>query len=327
MSQPFSRDEQYLARMMFVIKLLKANNQGFQQLFWSVMRAKHGQDFVDVRPQGRIGDGGNDGYLPADGHYYQVYGPIEPDEKVYEAAGKLREDFEKLRASWDRHTPIRGYSFVFNDKYEGTFTRIAQALSDIEASYPAVRCRPFTAAILEDVFMSLDADRMQSVLGAMLPDPSKIVRVDYGALRDVVTHIMSSPVNAAPTRFGDLPDLDEKIRLNNLCSAWADAIRGGARRAGHVDGYFSKNSTYTKQTLRDHVAEMYRRAREVSLSMPAPPLGINREDIAFAELREKMLPNATVAAEAAVDILIGYYFEACDVFESPTDEDHADAPP
>ena len=214
-----TRDELLIARVLFINRLLRANNQAFQQLFWTVMRARHNQDFVEIRPQGRLGDGGNDGFLPADGHYFQVYGPVDPKEKVTEAAEKLASDFEKLKNSWHPTTPIQAYSFVFNDKYEGTFKEIALALGEIEKTNPSVKCRPFTAGHLEDVFVSLPEERVHGVLGTILPDPARIIRVDYGVLKEVVTHIMQSPSKAVTTRFGDLPELGEKIRLNNLCSA------------------------------------------------------------------------------------------------------------
>ena len=140
-----NKDENFLARILFANRLLRANNTAFQQLFWAVLRAKHGQDFVEVRPQGAIGDGGNDGYLPGDGHYFQVYGPIDPSAKVEYAAGKLSDDFQKVLSSWNQITAMKTYSFVFNDKYEGTYTRIAQALGKIELANPLIKCRPYTA--------------------------------------------------------------------------------------------------------------------------------------------------------------------------------------
>jgi hypothetical protein len=322
MDQAMTRDERYIARVLFVNQLLKANGQAFQHFFWAIMRAKHGQNFIEIRPQGQHGDGGNDGYLPAEGHYYQVYGPIDPQEKVTEGAEKLLEDFEKLKNSWHLNTPIQAYSFVFNDKYQGTFSKIGQALGEIERANPLVKCRPFSAGHLEDIFMALSEDRISAVLGTHLPDPAKITRLDYGVLKEVIAHIMTSSARAAPTRFGDLPELSEKIRLNNLCSAWGDLIRKGARQSGHVDNYFSKNSTFMKQVLRDHLVEIYQRVRNAGRSLSALPEGINREDLIFADFRQALLPtNATVAAETAVEILIGYYFEACDVFDPYADKD------
>jgi hypothetical protein len=291
------------------------------------MRAKHGDEFVEVRPQGRRGDGGNDGYLPADGHYYQVYGAIDPSEKISDAESKLKTDFAKLMASWNGTTPVKKYSFAFNDKYEGTYTSLAMALGDLESQHKGVVCRPFTAAHLEDVFMGLSLGAMQDVLGSVIPNPSRVSAIDYGVLREVIEHIMNSPSGRVTTRFGDLPTVNDKIVLNNLNGPWADIIRQGARQSGHVDAYFAKNSTFMKQALRDHIAECYRAACESYAQYSSLPTSVSRQDLVFEELRAAFLPPAsTFAVEAAVAVLLGYYFETCDIFESRTNEARSSAP-
>ena len=322
-----NKDEKFLARILFANRLLRANNTAFQQLFWAVLRAKHGQDFVEVRPQGAIGDGGNDGYLPGDGHYFQVYGPIDPSAKVDYAAGKLSDDFQKVLSSWNQITAMKTYSFVFNDKYEGTYTRIAQALGKIELANPLIKCRPYTAGHLEGEFLNLSEDRIQSIVG-MIPDPTRILTVDYGVMKEVIAHIMHSPAKAVQPRFEELPDLDEKIRLNYLCKAWGDLIRSGARQTGHVDDYFRKNSTFMKQALRDHLVEIYAKSRDDSRLFPSIPSGMSLEDLVFDGFRRALLPDdATVAAERVVDILIGYYFESCGVFDPHAPKDSPNASP
>ena len=319
--------EKFLARIMFVNQVLKANNVVFQQLFWSVMRAKHGGRFVPIRPQGAKGDGGNDGYLPADGHYFQVYGPVDPEKKREYAAEKVTEDFEKLKKSWGQSTEIRAYSFVINDKYEGVFAEVGKALSEIEKANPGVVCRPYTTGQLEDDFLGLSTESIQSILGGILPNPSGIVRVEYSQLREAIEHIMGAPADSVSTRFGPLPSLDEKIALNNLCGAWADLVRKGARLAGHVDNYFSKSSNFMKQALRDHLVNTYRRIRDTMVSPSVLPAGISIEDLLFDEFRLALLPpKAARSVEDAVEIIIGYYFEACDVFEPPASKDHGHAP-
>lgn len=317
-----------IVRILFSNRLLKANNQAFQQLFWAVMTALYKDEFVQVRPQGTLGDDGNDGYLPSAGHYFQVYGPIDPEEKVTVAAEKLADDFEKIKATWHLETPMQAYSFVFNDKYEGTFKKIAQALGTLERLNASIRCRPFTAAHLEDKFMSLSEDGIQSVLGMIVPNPSNAAHISFGVLREVIAHIMSSPRRTLVSPFGDFPELDDKIALNNLCSVWGDLIRTGARKAGHVDQYFSKNSTFMKQALRDHLVEAYREARDARRAISGMPVGISREDLIFDDFRQSLLPeNANVAMEGAVEILIGYYFEACDIFDPRAQKDSPNASP
>lgn len=284
-----TNDERYIARILIANRLLKANGDGFQQLFWEVMRAKHGQEFETIRPQGSFGDGGNDGYLPAEGHYFQVYGPIAPDEKETTAASKLAADFKKLVESWNHVKPIRSYSFVFNDKYQGTFTKIAQALAAIENDHPGISCRSLTTADLEDLFLTLPMSKMDGIIG-MPPDPSRIVSIDYGILREVISHIMDSPTSSAATRWGDLPELEEKIRLNDLCSRWSDLIRAGARQSGRVDDDFRKNSQFLKQQLRDHIVRVYQLARDAWRDNPKKLQDIEPADFVFHSFRQELLP-------------------------------------
>lgn len=93
-----------------------------------------------------------------------------------------------------------------------------------------------------------------------------------------------------------------------------------------MDNYFSKNSMFAKQALRDHLVQLYQQVRDAGRALPAVPAGISREDLIFDDFRLSLLPaNATVAGEAAVEILIGYYFEACDVFDPHADKDSPNA--
>ncbi len=309
-----TRDELYLARVLFANKLLKSNGSAFQTLFWSVKRARHGQEFVAVSPQGPLGDGGSDGYLPADGHYFQLYGPVDPSDKAQRASEKLSADLAKILKKWNDTTPIRMYSFVYNDKYEGVFTQIAMALAVLGSEHPKITCRPYTAGNLEDEFMRLAEAEMIGIIG-LIPDPQKIGAVDYSVLKEVIANILATPAGQVTTRFGELPELSKKIELNHLGGPWGEIISQGARRAGHVDKYFARNSTFAKQSLRDHMVKVYQGVRDRYREQTAIASGMSREDLIFADFRQGLLsPDATVATEAAVDILIGYYFETCDIF-------------
>ena len=231
-------EQRWFARLSFSYRVLRASGMAFQQLFWDVMGASRGEAFVPIRPQGTRGDGGNDGYLPADGHYFQIYGPVSPEDKVQYTVGKLADDLEKIKKSWDHLTKLKKYSFVFNDKYEGVFSEIGKELARLEKENPGVECRPFCARELEDMFMSLPDDQVFQVLGGVLPDVSSFGQLDYTVMREVIEHIMNSRPTDAETRLGDLPELAEKIQLNNLSEAWAGRIKHGARHTNHVDRVF-----------------------------------------------------------------------------------------
>ncbi len=94
----------------------------------------------------------------------------------------------------------------------------------------------------------------------------------------------------------------------------ADLIRAGARQSGHVDVYFQKNSMFLRKTVCDHVVGAY---LESQAAIEAnTPSDIRRVDLVFADFRQRITPPcAKVSVLGAVDALISYYFEACDIFD------------
>lgn len=65
----------FWARMR--LEILRSNGVEYQRLFETVMELSYPEKFRKVKPWGRKGDGGNDGYIPERGEYYQVYAPRE----------------------------------------------------------------------------------------------------------------------------------------------------------------------------------------------------------------------------------------------------------
>lgn len=81
-------DKTYL-RLQFWLRIHEKNATEFQTFFEDIMQ-KAFPNFQKIRPYGNQGDGGNDGYRPDEGIYYQVYAPRKPDEKEAAAAKKLK---------------------------------------------------------------------------------------------------------------------------------------------------------------------------------------------------------------------------------------------
>src|SRR4030065_1191851 len=107
-------DKNYL-RVQFCLKVHEKNATEFQSFFEDIMQNAF-QDFKKIRPYGKRGDEGNDGYRPDEGIYYQVYSPEKPNEKESKAARKLKRDFEKLKKTWNKISEVKTFYFVFNDK-------------------------------------------------------------------------------------------------------------------------------------------------------------------------------------------------------------------
>lgn len=131
----------------------------FQSFFEDIMEKAH-DDFRKIRPYGNEGDGGNDGYRPKLGVYYQIYSPREPNTKDAVAAKKFEEDFNKLKKEWDKISKIKNYYFVFNDKYDGSIQKIEATKAELEKENPEVEFELFLAKDLEKEFFELDESQM-----------------------------------------------------------------------------------------------------------------------------------------------------------------------
>lgn len=146
-------DKKYLI-LQFKVKVFSNNGTEYQSFYESIME-KYYSDFQKIKPLGRLGDGGNDGYRKDVGVYYQVYAPETPKIKESTAAVKLRKDFEKLKKEWDGISKIREYVFVFNDKYGGSAQPIEDAMAVLKANNPNIDFSLLLSRDLEDLFFKL----------------------------------------------------------------------------------------------------------------------------------------------------------------------------
>ena len=147
-------DKNYLS-LQFRYKIHTKNGTEFQSFFENIM-GKAYSDFQKIKPYGKYGDSGNDGYRKNSGIYYQVYAPETPLIKQAEAARKLKKDFEKLKKNWNKILKIKEYYFVFNNKYFGSTEKIEDALSELVKNNKNIKFNIFTAENLESVFFQLN---------------------------------------------------------------------------------------------------------------------------------------------------------------------------
>lgn len=171
-------DKNYL-RTQYWLKIHQKNAAEFQVFFEEIMD-KAFTGFQKIRPYGKQGDGGNDGYRPDAGIYYQVYAPKDPQEKDAAAAKKLKADFEKLMANWNEISKVKTFYFVFNDKGAGTSIEIERALAELRSANQSIEFEKFTPKDLEEIFFSLKTDQILS-LGFDV-DSTKAVRFAYDTL-------------------------------------------------------------------------------------------------------------------------------------------------
>lgn len=151
-------DKHYL-RLQFRNKVYQKNATEFQTFFEDIMQEAF-PDFQKIRPYGNQGDRANDGYKPDKGIYYQAYSPQKPREKEADAAKKLKNNFETLKANWNQISNIKTYNFVFNDKNFGVSIEIERALAELRDANPHITFNKLIAKDLEDIFFTLKPDQM-----------------------------------------------------------------------------------------------------------------------------------------------------------------------
>lgn len=152
------KDAKYLV-LQIRTRIFELNGTAFQSFFEKVM-LEYDNDFTIVRPYGKLGDGGNDGFIRSKGIYYQVYSPTNPKEKLKEAADKLVTDFEKLCKDWEHISEIKEYYFVFNDKYNGTIKPLEEELSILKEKNKSIEFGIVTVTEFEKTILSLKEDSL-----------------------------------------------------------------------------------------------------------------------------------------------------------------------
>lgn len=208
-----SKDKNYLS-LQFWIRIHEKTGTEFQIFFEDLME-KSFTDFQRVRPYGNKGDGGNDGYRPEEGIYYQVYAPKNPNEKEAEAAKKLKEDFEKLMASgWDQISEVKEYRFVFNDKKCGVSMEIERALAELRNDNPTIQFGKLIPKDLEEIFFNLNEKQLLT-LGFDI-DSTKAVSLAKESLKKLEIDLDRENGKFVEKVLINLKEVIEKLHDENL---------------------------------------------------------------------------------------------------------------
>lgn len=306
-----TRDERLIARLMLKSRIVLADGQAFEDLFTEVLGYAH-REFIPVRPYGDAGDRKNDGYRRDTGHYYQVFAPHDLRSTVVTAIKKLETDFAGLKDHWHSSHPIRAFQFVMNDRFRGSPADVELALLRIRTASGLPVCGSYLTKHLEDDTFSLADDQIVLIVGS-IPDPTKIESIGYSVLHEVIAEVLGKQQDFDYKLVMIAPRFEEKIQFNGLGRAAAELLRVAGYQVGHVDAYFARNSAFAKQTLRDRLSGIY---SQLSSPVSAEGAVVSADDVFFEMLRQTT-PDGRKTIQDAALVVIAYFFEACDVFESP----------
>lgn len=305
-----TKDERYLARMMLKLEFFKRDKQAFEDLF-TLIKQKEDIRFNQVKPQGRLGDGKCDGFNPGTGDYYQVYAPEDFTGKENKSLEKMENSFTELIAYWKKNNfDVKKFHFVINDKYSNVYASLHTMAKSLTTKFN-IECQIVTCKDLENTFLNLSDDFIIDIIG-IIPNLDNINdNIDYKPMSEVVKHLLQSEPRHVTEAIPQNPNFKDKIVFNSLSSTIAEYLNVAQRQSFAVKDYFELNSDFLKDTLRDSLHSLYKEA------VKSIPDSETKNDEVFQYIVDKASTRKTYAHYNAIYILMAYYFEYCDIFETP----------
>lgn len=299
----------YVARLIFQNFLLKYDGNAFESLFTKIMQSANNK-FLQVKPQGTIGDRSNDGFDKITGTYYQVFAPENINKYQNRAIKKLNEDFTNLYSYWNPICPIKNFFYVINDKYKGAYPTLHTAILHLRTAYPDVTIDLFMNNHLEDIFIKLDEDSIINIVG-YIPKPD-ICSIEFSLVKDVVDYMMTIKVAPINEFIPKNPNFEEKIKFNVLSQKIAEILNIYRSNVFVIEDFFSLNSDFAKNELRNKFNGLYNEAiNTIDTNVK------NRNDQVFFYIRNNAFNKHNPPIDSVIFTLMSYYFEYCDIYQSP----------
>jgi hypothetical protein len=312
----------YFDNLLFKLKIYESPGDSFQTLFSTIMGLRN-SSFRHICAYGRKGDGGNDGYIPSEKRYYQVYGPDYSgnyDKVVHYARKKLVSDFYKISRNWGKP---KCFHFVYNDYFKGIPQDLINELNALKADVGLIEASIIDAANLFSFFLELDHEK-KALITIFFPfnfTPSA-GEVDSNAIARLVKNI-SERYNpyAFMSNDWEAPDFDKKILMNGLGRPIHDALRLYSRSINLVDDFLNTQPG-SGQTVAFEMQKLYAESVEALASDIE-----DCSDLRFLWIAEKLLtkdaegtqvePVQLQAQRTASLVIMAKYFESCDIYEHP----------
>ena len=291
--------------------ILEADGQSYQDLFWSIAVLAF-TNFQKVKPHGSKGDKKNDGYRKNEGIFYQVYAPENPKERLSVAVKKMIEDFTGLYEFWNDIEEVKEFYFVFNDKFDGSYPEIYEAIKGLGVKYNNITFGLFRADDLQRLFRELPPNKQMEIIN--LDSDDEIL--SFESIDKVAKHLQSIEVLIADPEKYLVPDFEEKIEFNHLSEATAALLKQHYENISEVEKYFSEaDNKELKKTLQEKYTYLFKTA----LTRYGSP---DNEDVAdnifwdiLASSTSHSMLNSSVR-KASIS-LMALYFEACDIYFEP----------
>jgi hypothetical protein len=290
---------------MLELRLRRCNGDAFQDFFSTVMEAAHDGDFVRIRPHGKHGDGGCDGYLQSTGEVFACYGTINgTTPALAELLGKINGDGAKAKAKLG--DILKRWTFVHNF-IGGVPTKALQEVTALGNNLLKVPVGFFGLQRFAQVVFSMADEDIAALLGDTITE-ANASHLDYKELRALVGQLATGSLLPSSGLAAITPVSSRKLQHNNLSAAWRELVLTGLRNSKEVESYLAAQPDAMAATK---VAECLR-AKYLDLSSQGLSPTEILENLSEFILGSGPWSGARFAAGLAV---IGYFFETCCILE------------
>jgi len=305
---------EFWLKLLFKVKLYEIHGDAFQNLFSQLMELSNPK-FQSIAPWGNWGDGGNDGWIEEDGHYFQVYGPKPTTKDVEtEAVKKAVGDFDKLPGKW---TNVSRYTFVLNDRYSGIPAPLASAMQKLKIDKSLDDADVKGCKELTDIFMGLPESKRQEIIPGIPPGQPEYI--DTRCVGELLSNLADNTNFNLAFFSGIAPDFDEKIIFNGLTTPFSEAIKYHFWHKSVVDDFLNSRDMGLQQAISEEISELYKKSKQA-----IPDRDVEASNTRYVWLVEELIPrmarshpHSLAAYRTAAQIIISKYFETCDVYDHP----------
>jgi len=307
--------QKHFYNMVFENRVLKADGVAFQKLFEDLMR-KTCPGFSPVRARPFRGDGGNDGWIEAEGAYYQVYGPeIDNQNPEDHAIKKAKDDFRKLKENWDETVPIKKFFFVFNTYFKSPTGDLQKCMTELRQENALDEAKIIDSHGLLKMFDNLDEDDKISIVGDYSCAPPTLSELFY-PMAEILRQLAQKDHDPLSFLGVSAPDFSDKINFNGLGSDIKQRLESYSHFTGEIDDIL-KNNRGDAQNIVSPLRNLYERSKTEVADGP------NNPDARYLWMLEELTPSNVkntpqhTAYRNAIEIIFAKYFESCDLYESP----------
>lgn len=288
------------------LKLRKTNGNAFQDFFSDVMEACHGSDFVRIKPYGKLGDSGCDGYLNSTGDVFACYGAQNgAAPSVNYVVTKLKEDFEKAK---ENLSDIMNCWHMTHNFIEGVPVEAVEALNELKKANPETTLGFFAQPNFREIFSEFNATQRSEFLGPCAQN-TDYQRLQISEVRELVGSLIDR-VESGPLLSGSIePVSPKKLEYNQLSPHSAYIIQSGRANAPYIANYFDQHpDTVRGEEVAKIFRERYKELRDQNL----------KPDSIMFELYGYVAGpgEVNIPRQVATSSILSYLFESCDIFEN-----------